>query len=304
MVTLENQNITNLQVPADAKARPFCPTDVALLTAADQIVKDWADPQKRNRINVEDVAQLANEIHSQLIGINRNFEKDFALHAIRIGRLLLIVQKKVGKAREAWAYTHLKCGNEQTWRNYIELGRVNCIEKYAGFGITRVLKVIRALSPEDRKSPDPVGNFFKRHRIFFDPDEEPPYKRFNLRVDTAVALEKAKKAGLKVDPGHIATLVNNGKGLKPEFIDDALKIQNFGGDTDGYFKTVIGSGGQRPNFANQEAKGKDVRRLLAELIQTIELIMEKKIDVEGTFPEDVKKAAQLLTIFEAYLLEN
>lgn len=293
-----------LPVPAQKQSGPQYLIDQSLLSDADQLVKNWADPKKRDQIDVNEVAKIANGLHQQLLGITRNFEKDFAIYAIWIGRLLLIVQKKIGRAWEVWAYTHLKCGGKQTLQKYMDVGKVNGAEKYAGFGITRLLKLIRSLSHEDKKAPDPIGNFLKRHQIFFDPEEDPPYNRFNLRVDTVVALEKAEKAGLKVDPEHVTTLVKQGKGLKPEIIAAALNIQNCGGNTDQYFRNIIGSGGQSPTLILQESKGKDVRRLIAELNQTIEQVIKNNYDVEGTYPEDIQQAVKMLMKFKTYLIDN
>lgn len=296
---------TNIYKPPSLKVVPKYRelSSCDLQTAAERIIGSWHDKALRENIIPEEVAGLINELHDRLVGINTEYEATGAGFALKIGKLLLIVQKKMGKGWKPWAYQHIKCRSEQTLRSYILIAGVNNVEKYLHFGMTRLLKIIRALDPKQKKTDDPIGDFLKKHHIHIDLNEEPPFRQLNLQISLAVAMEKVNKAGLNISRNKIKALLEMGIKFKDEFIEDALRLQKYGKDVDAYFKDVIGSGGGRPSYMKKAKKNKDIRCLIAEISQVIMEVITENIEIEGTYPEDVTHLIKLLGKFKEYLEE-
>jgi hypothetical protein len=159
----------------------------------------------------------------------------FTLFSIRIGRLLLMMKAYVrasGKLWEPWADENLSFIKERTRQKLMRLAAIPEIEKYHYLGNERLHALWNVL--EESTSPDPIGDFEKRHNLPFEADIELDLDAYKQAVDLAVDSDRISNADVEVDKESILKYKKDGKKITDSVIKRLKDIKDSNGDPDLY----------------------------------------------------------------------
>jgi hypothetical protein len=176
------------------------------------------------------------------------------------------------------------------------LARLKKAEKYAVLGIDRLLHLMSVTKGwKDIKNQDPIGTFFEKFKIPFNPENETPLEEFKNQVDIALELNKAEKAGLQLDPELIEGLIKLRKSLTSSDLEELKRIKDSNGEPNIYLGSLVENGGQKEKGSKNEKKPESFNKLRARMQQTIQSIQDS-----NELPDDID-ADEIQSLIDALL---
>jgi hypothetical protein len=155
----------------------------------------------------------------------------FAGYAVDIGRILHELKalvKACGKKWEPWAAENLVFMKPRTRQAFMQLAAVPGIDGYLHLCKERLLLLDSATKPYT--SDDPIGDFLKRHDLYFDPEAEIDLDAYKEAVDIALDHDRLKNAGVVVEKDSIRKYKMDGKKIDASLIKVLKAVQKSTGD--------------------------------------------------------------------------
>jgi hypothetical protein len=155
----------------------------------------------------------------------------FAGYAVDIGRILIELKalvKACGGRWEPWAAENIAFMKPRTRQSFMQLAAVPGIDPYLYLGKERGLMLSSATKPYT--SDDPIGDFLKRHGLYFDPEAEIDLDAYKEAVDIALDHDRLQNAGILVEKDSIRQYKTDGKKIDASMIKVLKAVQKSGGD--------------------------------------------------------------------------
>jgi len=206
-----------------------------------------------------------------------------AKYLIRLGILFNIQKILVRKSGLNWGEWYAANHTVMSLRSaqdYMALGKVPGIIRYAFFGKERLIELLRAI--KGSKNADPVGEYLKEHGIMFDPLSESVKltEQTKAEVDTVIAMirisnveEKVEvQLGVKLD--LIKNLVEQGIRVEGGMIRDMVIVAQNGGDVDQYLSRRFMQGGAEEPVVISTKKLQSIPKAVATFKGAVDHIKE------------------------------
>lgn len=249
--------------------------DKDVFTNMTNFIRDaMKDKSKSDQDKIKEGKALLGKAYACFNQAQHTVEGTFARYAIGLGKVLIILKKLVGRGWEAWCAENLQFMSESNRQVYMRLAETLGIENHSYLGMERCLHLISVT--KDRKSKDPIGDFFKKFDLDFDPKQEPKrlLAEFKTQVDAAIFVAKARSHGVHVDPKGVTKLLEIGVKVDNQILRNLAIIQKNGGDTNKYLDTLHLNQGQEEEFLEPEKRIEGFNKLVVRLKATIDSILE------------------------------
>ena len=197
-------------------------------------VDDFLDPDTEfdsNEKKLEAGQDLLRRFFSQH---NRSWSAvlgTFAGYAVDMGRILHELKalvKACGKKWEPWAAENLAFMKPRTRQAFMQLAAVPGIDVYLHLGKERLLLLASATKPYT--SDDPIGDFLKRHELYFDPEAEIDLAAYKEAIDIALDHDRLNNAGVVVEKDSIRKYKMDGRKIDASLIKVLKAVQKSEGD--------------------------------------------------------------------------
>jgi len=221
----------------------------------------------------------------------------FCQYAIEQGRILIHLKvwvQSLDLKWELWAADHLKFMGERTRQQYMLMAKRTDVWPYAFLGKERLLLLISAT--RHTEGEDPAGTLLREFNLIPDPTSEYSISSFKADVDAALAVVRARKAGVNVDYGKIRKLVEIGTEPDSRMIRDMAVIQKNGGSVDKYLdRRFMDQGEDDTDLLDPQMRIEHFVKLSSRIRSTINVILKhsdlaSKIDREQVETLEAKVA--------------
>jgi hypothetical protein len=262
--------------------------------SADQLdlfIEEVSDHEKRKDMDLEEKAKIVEAYCIDFSKKSNAINGNLTLQIVKIGRALVGLKQLVLSERkirwEEWAKNNIKFLKERNRQTYMRLSKIPGVEKYAVLGKERLLHISGEITAAKEDS-DPIGSFFEKHEIPFDPEEETPFSDFKDRVDTAVMVEKAEKKDLELDPDLVLELVRIRFKFSASDMEDMKRIEESNGDPNEYLKSLILNKGKRDTLFEKDKKEESFARYRTRMTQAIDFMIEQE-NVDKIEPVEIEE---------------
>ena len=264
-------------------------------------LQEVAEPEKRKDMDLEEKRKIVEAYCIEFNNKSNAISGTLTLQLIKIGRALIALKQLVLSERktrwEEWAKDNIKFLKERNRQTYMQLAKIPRIEKYAVLGKERLLHISGEITV-GKDDSDPIGSFFEKHELPFDPEEETPFADFKDRVDAAVLVEKAGNKGLKLDPDLVLQLVRIRFKFSASDMEDLKRILDSNGNPDEYLSKLVLNKGKRETLFEKEKREESFARYRTRMTQAIDFMIEQD-NVDTIEPVEIEelitKLQELLT---------
>ena len=129
------------------------------------------DPDKE----FKETAELALEYSRQINLAERRNSVTSTERWLQLGLIFIIMKNDVkttqGPKWIEWFKANFERTELRTVQVYMRLAKISGIIDHAAIGKNSLLRIVKQLSPADRETADPVGDFLERNGIDFDPEK-------------------------------------------------------------------------------------------------------------------------------------
>ena len=259
-------------------------------------------PESQTEESLQQGVAIAKNLAAEANRILNFAQKSHAERARAIGIVCRNLKRLLKRVHpdvlwDAWATENLPFIAQRNRMKFMRIARRTDSQPYDFLGVERLDMLITATEDLRRqKEKDPIGKLLKKYDIHFDEKSEMEVGEFKRRIDAAIAAERLEEKGLKVDFQLVQDVVNvNGK-IDKALISRLQDLQKFGGDATGPLNELVLNGGKKQG-AESEQRSLDFNKLSADLIKTIDYLIEEPDYIEkldgGIFDELMKRLQKL-----------
>ena len=259
-------------------------------------------PESQTEESLQQGVAIAKNLAAEANRILNFAQKSHAERARAIGIVCRDLKRLLKRVHpdvlwDAWATENLPFIAQRNRMKFMRIAKRTDSAPYDFLGVERLDMLITATEDLRRqKEKDPIGKLLKKYDIHFDEKSEMEVGEFKRRIDAAIAAERLEEKGLKVDFQLVQDVVNvNGK-IDKALISRLQDLQKFGGDATGPLNELVLNGGKKQG-AESEQRSLDFNKLSADLIKTIDYLIEEPDYIEkldgGIFDELMKRLQKL-----------
>ena len=195
--------------------------------------------------------------------------------------------RKMGLKWIEWFKDNFDGREFRSVQDYMRLARKPGIIAYAWLGKERLMETDRQLTDEDKKADDPVGSFFEKNGIHFNPEEELDVRELRIETDVAINLQKLLNEGITEIPKElIDTLVRTGNELESKHILNIKAAKEDGKDLVKYMEELIASDGRPQPIMTADRKADGFKKTANRFIKAIENALEDR-EYIGQFDQEL-----------------
>lgn len=244
---------------------------------------------------------LLNDFHKLFNMAENGVDAVFTKYSIYRGQILIQLKKLVkraGQSWDQWATINVPFLSQRTRIDNMRLAyRRDCYDYYP-LGSERLLMLIRAT--EGLKGDNKIGLFMHKHGIQFNPDSREQLKKFKTLVDAALNTEKLEKVNVKANPQIVKTLSQYIPIMDNNFLINAKRIADSGGDVNKYFETLTLSKGKEKSPFEITKSIADLNSLGVKVIQIIDFILKNEDSIETIDPKIINDLHGKLTALKTF----
>ena len=236
-------------------------------------VDDFLNPETEFDSNEEKLEAGQDLLRRYFSQHNRSWSAvlgTFAGYSVDIGRILHELKalvKACDKKWEPWAAENLVFMKPRTRQAFMQLATIAGIDAYLHFGKERLLVLGSATKPYT--SDDPIGDFLKRHNLYFNPEAEIDLDAYKEAVDIALDYDRLQNAGVVVEKDSIRKYKMDGKKINASLIGVLKAVQKSGGDPNKSLTDPVAS----DDDDSGEKRVQSFKKLAVSLLGTIDWIV-------------------------------
>jgi hypothetical protein len=272
------------------------------IEAAEEWRQSIFKPESQTEESLQQGVAIAKNLAAEANRVLNLAQKSHAERARAIGIVCRNLKRLLKRVHpdvlwDAWATENLPFIGVRNRQKYMRIAKRTDSAPYDFLGVERLDMLIAASDDLKRqKYKDPIGTLLEKYDIPFDEKSEMEVGEFKKRIDAAIAAERLEEKGLKVDFQLVQDVVNvNGK-IDRALISRLQDLQKFGGDATGPLNELVLNGGKKQG-AESEQRSLDFNKLSADLIKTIDYLIEEPDYIEkldgGIFDELMKRLQKL-----------
>ena len=204
----------------------------------------------------------------------------------RQGMLLNIEKKLLKKTQKQWIDYFAKAYGRKHLRSaqdYMALGGVPNIIRYAVYGKERLMEVIRAIKALNITGNDPVAVFLENYNISYNVEEtvnDELLAELKIEIDAAIAMTKIKKVEQKnelelgIREDLIKSLIGLGIKIENGLIGEMIIVKKAKGEVNQHLENVYMNGIQGHPIVKPTKKVQGFPRLVSDFKITVEYVRE------------------------------
>ena len=194
-------------------------------------------------------------------------------YRIREGGLFYIqkaITDEIGWVWKKWFKKNYNPTHFRSVSDYMKLAAVPGIIRYAVFGKTRLLLMLRLIEDFEGEE-DPIGAFLQENGIDFDIQAETDPKELRVQTDITINWKKLEAAELDVIPvDMVEVLVRNGKELLPKHISSLKFLKEHDGDVIGHMEEIIATDGNPEPIMTPKKKAESFKNVIDRFLKAAE----------------------------------
>jgi len=245
------------------------------------------------------IAEVYERCNTRWIAI----EGTYALYAIQLGRLLEKLKKDVrdtGVQWNTWAGTFLPFMRRRTRQTFMQMARIQGVERYCFLGKDRLVALAGAV--KEISGPDPVGSFLASFGIRVDPADPTSFVAVKRDVEIALFVHAARTKGVAVEFQTIRDRAKVGIKLNRRLLEELIPGHQVVHDPNARLDRGHVTRGTIPDLVESEGRKDSLSRIVDHLSGILDTVMDHPdcvdpIDVSAllSLEEKLRKFREALT---------
>jgi len=217
-------------------------------------------------------------------------------YAVRLGRILFILKRKVEETKELWhdyVAKNIKGMSQRTVDKHLKISQIRGVQNHLALGIERLYLIADAIKGSE--SADPISELFSKHNLEFNPTMDMPFDDFKKRID-AIALEKKfSTEGIQVSANTATKMAERGVKINAVDLEKLKAIMQSDGNTDKFLQTLWVNP-KRPTSSSGKAGSKDSVKRIRSFNKLAAEFQDVIQAAKSTSDSDILKSIDLKTL--------